>query len=171
VTNIDIGAWAIRRAREKVAARGLGPLARFAIGDGSALPFAAETFDVVFCSGALCAFFERGLREFHRVLTLGGRAAIVDVIWRRDPMPDRVAQTWAGDEAVILTRDGNVRAFRGHGFHVHFARAYHEPAWWHAYYDDREDAPHWREERAHYEADQEYIGVGLFVLEKRDRSP
>jgi ubiquinone/menaquinone biosynthesis C-methylase UbiE len=166
VTGIDIGEWAIKRAREKVAARGLGHLARFEIGDGNALRFATEAFDVVLCCGALCAFFDNGLKEFHRVLAPGGRAAIMDVLWRRDPVPEHVAQCWAGEGATVLTRDGNCRAFEERGFRVRFAQAYHEPAWWKAYYDDREDAPHWREERANYEAHRDYIGLGVFILEK-----
>jgi SAM-dependent methyltransferase len=166
VTGIDAGAWAIEKALSKAAARGLVHLARFVIGDGGALPLAAGSCDAVFCSGALCAFFDRGLREFHRVLVPGGRAAILDVIWRRDPVPVDVTARWAGGDAVILTLDGNRQAFRERGFRVRCARAYHEPAWWQAYYDDRGEAPHWRQERADYEADQAYLGLGLFVLEK-----
>ena len=101
----------------------------------------------------------------------GGRAAILDVIWRRDPVPAHVADRWAGVDAVLLTLEGNRRAFEGHGFRVRYARAYHEPAWWLAYYDDRGEAPHWRQERADYETDQAYLGLGLFVLEKRSIAP
>jgi ubiquinone/menaquinone biosynthesis C-methylase UbiE len=166
ITGIDIGEWAIAKARDKTAARDLGRLARFEIGDGNSLRFGAAAFDGVFCSGALCAFYEAGLTEFRRVLKPAGVAVVLDVVWRREPVPLDVAQRWAGGTAEIHTLDGNVRAFQGRGFGVLYARAYHEPSWWAAYYDDRGDASHWQEERNNYLADQAYVGVGLFVLEK-----
>jgi ubiquinone/menaquinone biosynthesis C-methylase UbiE len=107
IAAIDIGQWAITRAREKAASRGLEHLVTFEIGDGNSLTFGAATFDVVFCSGALSAFYNNGLREFHRVLVPEGRVAIIDVIWRTEPVPSSVQQAWTEGTAVILTLDGN----------------------------------------------------------------
>ena len=89
-------------------------------------------------------------------------------VWERIVAP--VDDCWDGGTADILTIEGNCAAFAERGFNVLFSRAYHEPSWWEAYYDDREDAPHWREERSSYRADQDYLGVGLFVLEKVTQS-
>jgi ubiquinone/menaquinone biosynthesis C-methylase UbiE len=167
IVGVDAGAWAVERATEKAVTRGLEGWASFEIGDGAALRFAAETFDGVFCSGALCAFFYQGLGEFHRVLRPSGVAVVLDVAWLREPVPEDVMQRWTEGEATVLTREGYVRAFEQSGFEVHLARTYHEPAWWEAYYADRGDALHWREERASYVVDQDYLGVGLFVLQKQ----
>jgi ubiquinone/menaquinone biosynthesis C-methylase UbiE len=165
---IDIGEWAITRAREKVASRGLEHLVRFEIGDGNSLKFGAAVFDVVFCSGALGAFYDSGLKEFHRVLVPGGRAAIIEVIWRTERVPSSIQQRWTEGSAAILTIGGNHQAFEKQGFRVLFSKAYHEPSWWEAYYDDRGDATHWQEERASYRAHQDYLGLGVFILEKRE---
>jgi ubiquinone/menaquinone biosynthesis C-methylase UbiE len=62
VVGVDLSASFIRAAREKAAARKLDDLVSFEIGDGSSLAFGDASFDMVFCSGALCAFFESGLR-------------------------------------------------------------------------------------------------------------
>lgn len=156
----------IRMAREKTRVRKPDDRVSFEIGDGNALTFEAASFDVVFCSGALCAFFDNGLREFHRVLKPGGRAVITDVIWRRADVPKEVADQWTGGTADILTVKGNCAAFAERGFRVLFAQAYHEPSWWDAYYEDRGTAPHWVEEHKSYQRDQAYLGLGLFVLEK-----
>lgn len=166
IVGVDVGEWAVERARKKAGDRGLDHLASFEIGDGRALPFGAGTFDGAFCSGALCAFLDRGLEEFRRVLRPGGTAVVLEVAWRREPVPEKVVERWAGGEATILTLEGYERAFEDRDFVVRFARGYHEPAWWEAYYGDRGDAPHWREERANYVADRAHLGVGLFVLEK-----
>jgi ubiquinone/menaquinone biosynthesis C-methylase UbiE len=166
IVGVDVGEWAVERARKKAAARGLDHLVSFEMGDGRALPFGAGTFDGVFCSGALCAFFDQGMDEFRRVLRPGGTAVVLEVSWRREPVPEGVVERWAGGEATILTVEGHARASESRGFGVRSARGYHEPTWWEAYYDDRGDAPHWQEERVNYVADQAYLGVGLFVLEK-----
>ena len=166
ITGIDIGEWAITRSREKTVSRGLANLARFEVGDGSALQFAAGTFDGLYCSGALCAFYNQGLQEFYRVLKPAGKAVILDVIWWHEPVPEEIVQRWAGREAEILTLGGNARAFEERGFRVLLAKGYHEAAWWEAYYRDRGDALHWRQERDNYRIDWDYLGVGLFILEK-----
>lgn len=166
IVGIDITEGFIERARKKAAARGLGSLVQFKIGDGNCLEFGNGMFDVVFCSGALCEFYDNGLAEFHRVLRRGGRAAIIDVIWKSEQVPRDVEQCWTEGTAKILTLDGNCRAFTSHGFKVLFSQAYHEPSWWEAYYDDRGNAPNWQQERANYRAHKDYIVLGLFVTEK-----
>jgi ubiquinone/menaquinone biosynthesis C-methylase UbiE len=166
VVGIDSDERFIRTAREKTAARKLDDLASFEIGDGSSLGFQEASFDVVFCSGALCAFYDNGLREFHRVLKPGGRAVVTDVIWRREDVPKAVAERWTEGTADIRTVEGNCAAFVERGFSVIFSQAYHEPSWWDAYYEDRGTAPNWMEEHERYRRDQAYLGLGLFVLEK-----
>jgi ubiquinone/menaquinone biosynthesis C-methylase UbiE len=166
VFGVDSSHEFIRAAREKTADRKLDNLASFGVGDGNSLAFAEASFDLVFCSGALCAFFDNGLREFHRVLKPGGKAVVIDVIWRREDVPQDIEHCWTGGTAVVLTLDGSERAFAEHRFRTLYSQAYHEPPWWEAYYEDRGIAPHWQEERQNYRAHQDYIGLGLFVLAK-----
>lgn len=166
VIGIDVSESFIARALKKRAARDLGCLVRFKIGDGNSIESDGRMFDVVLCSGALCEFFDNGLAEFHRVLKLGGRAVIIEVIWKSEQVPMDIQQCWTGGTAKVLTLNGNCRAFTRQGFKVIFSQAYHKPSWWEAYYDDRGNAPNWQEERANYRAHKDYIAVGLFVIEK-----
>lgn len=166
VVGIDLGEGFIRTARRKTAARQLTRFAAFAVADGSALPFGDGSFDAIFCSGALCAFFDRGIREFHRVLEPGGKAIVTDVIWRTEAVPDQVRERWMDESTDIRTLAGNCAAFVSRGFRVLYSQAYHEPSWWSAYYDDRGTAAHWTEEYKRYRLDQRYLGLGLFALEK-----
>jgi ubiquinone/menaquinone biosynthesis C-methylase UbiE len=165
---IDTSKSFIERARGKATARDLQRLAKFEVGDGNAIAHPSCAFDLVFCSGALCAFFYNGLMEFHRVLRPGGRAVIIDVVWRTTDVPSDVEDTWSGGTAHILTVERNIQAFQDAGFRTVFSEEYHQPEWWGAYYDDRGDDPHWQEERRNYQAHQEYLGLGLFVIEKVD---
>ncbi len=166
ITGVDTGKGFIEKAQTKSTARKLQQLVTFELGDGNALNFAPGSFDIVFCSGALCAFFHTGLREFHRVLKSNSKAVIIDVIWRRQEIPKDVDECWSGGSAHILTQEGNIQAFADAGFRTVFSKAYHEPDWWEAYYDDMGNAQHWQEERRNYHAHQDFIGLGLFVIEK-----
>lgn len=166
VVGVDSSEEFIHMAREKTSARKLDDLAYFEIGDGNSLTFNEASFDLVFCCGALCAFFDNGLREFHRVLKLGGQAVVIDVLWRRDDVPKDIQCCWTGGTALILTLNGNERAFAERGFRTVFSQEVHQPPWWEAYYDYRGTASHWQEERQNYRAHQDYIGLGLFVLER-----
>lgn len=166
ITGIDSGKGFIERAQEKTLARKLQEVAKFEVGDGNNLKFEPSSFDVVFCSGALCAFFLNGLKEFHRVLMPHGIAVITDVVWRKNAIPKEIDDCWSGGSAHILTRTANSEAFADAGFQTVFSKEYHEPSWWDAYYEDRGHAQHWQEERDHYLDHQDYIGLGLFVIEK-----
>lgn len=168
VTGIDSAQDFIARAQQKSAERNLQDLVTFEFGDGRDLNFQSNSFDIVFCSGALCAFFHDGLKEFNRVLRAKGKAVVIDVVWRKDDVPPEIEECWAGGSAHILTLDKNIHAFAGFGFRTIFSKEYHEPAWWNAYYEDMGDAKHWQEERRNYRLHQGYIGLGLFVIERID---
>ncbi len=74
VIGIDFAPEMIRHAR----AKNYGPNARFQVADVMALPFADESFDQVFCNGALPHFsnIPGALQEMRRVLRTGGRLVI-----------------------------------------------------------------------------------------------
>jgi len=71
----DISPEMVDRARERL---DRWPNATIAVEDGQALSFSDESFDAVMCSLGLMFFPDpgRALRGFHRVLRLGGRAAV-----------------------------------------------------------------------------------------------
>jgi ubiquinone/menaquinone biosynthesis C-methylase UbiE len=75
VVAADISPAMVARARQRL---GQAQNASVAVEDGQALSFPDETFDVVLCGLGLMFFPDpaRGLSEFHRVLTPGGRAAV-----------------------------------------------------------------------------------------------
>jgi ubiquinone/menaquinone biosynthesis C-methylase UbiE len=62
----------------------------FQQGNASALPFGAESFDLVYCRAAFKNFSEpvTAIREMHRVLKPGGKAVILDL--RKDAPPDAI---------------------------------------------------------------------------------
>ena len=109
-----------------------------------------------------------GLEEFSRVLRANGKAIIIDVVWRKKNIPREVDDCWAAGSANIFTLDQSVQTFSDLAFRTIISKEYHEPDWWDAYYEDMGNAKHWQEEQKNYHAHQDYIGLGLFVIERSD---
>jgi ubiquinone/menaquinone biosynthesis C-methylase UbiE len=79
VTGLDISRTFVQIASEK--ARQAGVSVDFHQGDSAAMPFAAESFDLIVCQAAFKNFSypESALSEMHRVLRGGGTAVIQDM--------------------------------------------------------------------------------------------
>ncbi len=78
VTGVDFSAEMLEVARRE--AERAGHDVRFAVADGTALPFADGTFDAVTIAYGLHNFedVDAGLTEFHRVLAPGGTAVVLE---------------------------------------------------------------------------------------------
>ena len=79
VTGLDISRTMVEIAAETAHQAGVD--VEFRRGDVSAMPFAAESFDLVVCQAAFKNFRQprAALNEMHRVLRPGGRAVIQDM--------------------------------------------------------------------------------------------
>lgn len=79
VTGLDISRTFVEIASEN--ARNANVKVDFRRGSASAMPFAGESFDLIYCSAAFKNFTEpvKALDEMHRVLRPGGEAVIVDL--------------------------------------------------------------------------------------------
>jgi ubiquinone/menaquinone biosynthesis C-methylase UbiE len=83
VTGIDINPSAVAAASDRALLHGLQDQAEFRVADATgALPFADESFDIVFCNDAINHLPDRRgvLSECHRVLRPGGRCLYTDPI-------------------------------------------------------------------------------------------
>lgn len=79
ITGLDISRTLIEIATEN--AKNAGVKVDFRLGNASAMPFAPESFDFVYCSAAFKNFSEplKALDEMHRVLRPGGEVVIEDL--------------------------------------------------------------------------------------------
>jgi ubiquinone/menaquinone biosynthesis C-methylase UbiE len=79
ITGLDISRTMVEIAQEN--AKKAGAAVDFQWGNASAMPFAEECFDFVYCSAAFKNFSEplKALNEMHRVLATGGAAVIADL--------------------------------------------------------------------------------------------
>lgn len=167
---IDILDSFIKEAKKKAQDKKLEDKITFEIGNGQTIKYDNESFDLIFCSGAICAFFDEGIKEFYRLLKLNGKALISEVIFFKKEIPSYVRDFWIGtsNESKVLTLKNNCEEFEKHGFKVIVSEEYNEPEWWYKYEDARiKSGCDWAtEEKEKYETHKDFIGVGLFVLEK-----
>ena len=79
ITGLDISRTFVEIATEK--ARDAGVQIDFRLGNASAMPFADDSFDFIYCSAAFKNFSEpvKALDEMYRVLRPGGEAMVVDL--------------------------------------------------------------------------------------------
>jgi ubiquinone/menaquinone biosynthesis C-methylase UbiE len=88
IVGLDVSKSFVRIATENAARAGVD--VRFLEGNASAMPFAAGSFDFVYCRAAFKNFSEpvAALNEMYRVLRVGGAAVIHDL--RRDASPQEI---------------------------------------------------------------------------------
>lgn len=79
ITGLDISRTLVEIATEN--ARNANVKIDFRVGNASAMPFAAESFDFIYCSAAFKNFSEpvKALDEMHRVLRPGSEGVIADL--------------------------------------------------------------------------------------------
>jgi ubiquinone/menaquinone biosynthesis C-methylase UbiE len=88
ITGLDISRTFVQIATENAANAGVK--VNFQLGNASAMPFADESFDFIYCAAAFKNFTEpvKALDEMRRVLRPGGEAMIVDL--RKDVSLDQI---------------------------------------------------------------------------------
>jgi ubiquinone/menaquinone biosynthesis C-methylase UbiE len=115
VIGADIAPAMLKAARDRLGGRSFWPVAA----DGQILPFKDGSFDAVICQLGLQFFPDpaRGLREFRRVLRIGGCAAVCVI-----STPDR-APMWGILADVLSPLSPGAAEY----FHLSFALADPEP--------------------------------------------
>jgi len=88
ITGLDISRTLVEIANRNALAACVS--ADFRLGNAAAMPFADESFDLVYCSAAFKNFSEpvKALDEMHRVLRPGGEAVVQDL--RKDTSLDEI---------------------------------------------------------------------------------
>ena len=80
----------------RAAAAGVAGRVRTVAADMHALPFAALSFDLLWCEGAAyCMGVAEALRTWRRLLRPGGRVALSEAVWLRPDPPAAVRRCWA----------------------------------------------------------------------------
>jgi SAM-dependent methyltransferase len=135
VVAIDTHAPFVDELNLKARALGLADRVEAHVGDMRHLDFAAASFDMIWCEGAIYNMgVEAALTGWRRLLAPGGHIAVTEVCWtKRDP-PAECAAFWAEEYPAIRDESAMLAMIAKCGYETvgHFALP--PSSWWDDYY-------------------------------------
>jgi ubiquinone/menaquinone biosynthesis C-methylase UbiE len=135
ITALDNHSPYLRAVRDRAVRAGVADRVRCVEGDMNDLRFEAGSFDAIWCEGAIYfAGFERGLREWRRLLVPEGYLAATHVSWLTDRPSAENLRFWDAEYPDIASVETNRRIAREAGYRVLDAFPLPESAWWDDYY-------------------------------------
>jgi len=161
VIGIDIHQPSLDRLTRRIEQAGLSNRVKAMNRSMFNLDFADESFDIIWSEGSIFVIgFERGLREWRRLLKPQGFLVIHDMTWFRLSPPQEIYDYWKSYYPGIKTVPENLEQFSSFGYELigHFALP--EDTWWIKYYSPLERCI--KELRAQYIDDPE----ALLILDK-----
>jgi len=144
--------------RQRAAAADVAQRVEVLAGDMHDLPFAPESFDVVWSEGAAYIMgFEKALAEWKRLLKPGGAIALSELVWLRPDPPAEVRDFFAEEYPAMKDVATAAATVRDCGYELwgHFTLP--EVAWWQDYYSPLEAKLSALYDK--YAGDEEAIGV------------
>jgi ubiquinone/menaquinone biosynthesis C-methylase UbiE len=122
----------LRRRAEK---EGVSDRVRPVKGDMFNLNYEDNSFDLIWSEGAIYIIgFEKGLREWRRLLTENGYIVVSELSWLRPDLPEEVSTFMKEAYPVIKTIKENLEVGRKSGYSVVGFFVLPEKSWWDNYY-------------------------------------
>jgi len=98
------------------------------------LNFSPESYDVLWSEGAIYIIgFERGLREWQRLVKKGGYIVTSHLSWLKDNIPQQLRDFWS-QETEVLTIEENIKKIKAAGLSPFSHFALPPEAWWENFY-------------------------------------
>jgi SAM-dependent methyltransferase len=105
------------------------------VGDMRRLDFPPDSFDLIWCEGAIYAMgFEAGLRDWRRLLAPGGHIGVTEVCWMKPDPPRDCVAFWKQEYPEIRDASALLAVISQCGYDTvgHFALP--PSSWWEDYY-------------------------------------
>lgn len=134
ITALDLHPPFVAELRKRAAAAGVSSRITAIEGDMAAMPFAARSFDLIWCEGAAyIAGVAKSLETWRPLLRSGGKVAFTEAVWLKDNAPEKVKACWA--EYPAMGSSADVRRIAGNaGYDLVGDFVLPESAWWDDYY-------------------------------------
>jgi ubiquinone/menaquinone biosynthesis C-methylase UbiE len=135
ITAVDTHAPFIDVVKREAQSRAFADRIDAYVGDMRQLAFAPNSFDLIWCEGAIYIMgVATALREWRRLLTPGGHIAITEVCWMKPGPPPECAAFWAQEYPAIRDVASVFAVVRDFGYESigHFALP--TSAWWDDFY-------------------------------------
>ncbi len=135
ITAVDSHRPFLNELGRRAAEEGLSGRVRTLCSDMRSLPFAPNSFDLIWSEGAIYVMgFKEGLSAWKRLLRPGGSIALTELAWLVDEPPEEARAFWAECYPAMKTVDGNVCLIREAGYEPVGELTLPESAWWEDYY-------------------------------------
>lgn len=135
ITATDLYPMFLDELNERAAAANLADRITTAEADMTALPFAPDSFDVLWSEGAVYIMgVAEALTAWRPFLKSGGYLAFSEITWLKPDPPSEVYDYWQADYPAITTAENVLKTIHKTGYTIigHFAIPNH--AWWDDYY-------------------------------------
>lgn len=134
IVALDNHAPFLAEVRRRAVAGGAADRIAAVLGDMAALPFPAESFDLLWCEGAAYMLgLAQALRAWRPLLRPGGRLALTEAVWLRPDAPEAVRRCWATDYPAMGDLESCRRITRECGYALLGDFVLPERAWWEYY--------------------------------------
>jgi SAM-dependent methyltransferase len=99
------------------------------------IPLYDAHFDIIWAEGSIYLLgFERGLRDWRRLLRPGGHVAVTHLSWLSSDVPEKPRTFWGQHYPAMRTVEHNMSVAAACGYEVVDVFTLPESAWWHDYY-------------------------------------
>ncbi len=141
VTAIDLFPQFLTRLSQRADAAGLSTHIDTSAASMDALDYADETFDLLWCEGAIYNIgFEKGLHTWRPMLKDRGYIAVTDATWLTDSRPNEVETFWRDAYPGITDMSGNLAAIQRCGYTPVAAFVLPQECWTTNFYEPQQQA-------------------------------
>jgi len=125
----------LEQLKEAVKEAGVEDRVKVMEGDMRNMKFDDDSFDVVWSEGAIFIIgFEKGLREWSRLLTPRGYVVVSELCWLKQAAPQEAKDYITQMYPVIKTIEGNIEIVRNSGYRLVGSFVLPSKSWWDNYY-------------------------------------
>jgi ubiquinone/menaquinone biosynthesis C-methylase UbiE len=125
----------LKQLREAIKKEGVEDRVKAVKGDMCNIKFDDDSFDVVWSEGAIFIIgFEKGLREWRRLLTPGGYVVVSELSWLKHDAPKEAKDYMMQMYPVIKTIEGNIEIIQHSGYRSVGSFVLPSKSWWDNYY-------------------------------------
>ena len=125
----------LEQLKETAKKEGVSDRVKEVKGDMSNLKFEDGSFDVVWSEGAIFVIgFEKGLREWKRLLTPDGYVVASELSWLQHDVPQEAKTYITQVYPAIKTIEGNIEIIQNSGYRLVGSFVLPSKSWWDNYY-------------------------------------
>lgn len=135
ITALDNHQPFLEDLKRKAKAEGVSDKIQIVNGDMCALDYADSSFDLIWAEGSVFVIgFEKGLREWKRLLTGKGYLVVSELSWFKRDAPEEIRKFFADVYPQMKMVEENLAIARKTGYRVVGWFTVPESSWWDSYY-------------------------------------